>query len=48
MGQEKVMCSRPFLIHGKPQVYKTEPANKREREEAIEAETQMVFDPGKK
>lgn len=46
MGQKKVMCSGPFLIHGKPQVYKLEPANKRKRGRRREAETKRVFDPG--
>lgn len=32
MGQKKVMCSGPFLIHGQPLVYKIELANKREKE----------------
>ena len=31
MGQEKVIYSGPFLIHEKPQVYKTEPANKKRK-----------------
>lgn len=32
MGQKKVMCSGPFLLHGETQVYKIEPANKTEKE----------------
>lgn len=46
MGQKKVMCSGPFLIHGKPQVYKIEPANKRKRGRHREIETKTGFDPG--
>lgn len=46
MGQKKVMCSGPFLIPGKPPVYKIAPANKRKRGRHREAETKTVFDPG--
>lgn len=48
MGQKKVVWSGPFLIHGKPQVNKTEPANKREKARKTKRSTKMVFDPGDK
>lgn len=48
MGQKKVMHSGPFLIPGKPQVYKIEPANKRKRGRHRETDTKAGFDPGGK
>lgn len=45
MGQEKVMWSGPFLIHGKPRCIRLNQPT-RERKRGSQRSTKTVFDPG--